>query len=429
MNAKDIQIKAKKISELENLEDERIINDSYVVVSYTENGSKENYKLQLKKLLNNVHIEKPETEYSLNIFTNGVILLRQSPGPYYKDTIITLEFKAMEQYELTDSSPFVSNCTISSWNKNSGKLTIKVSGTGNPIINISAASLLTYIINYSGLQFIDVYTNKLIYRKNDIINLNLTPQEGYILPNNSNAFNVEGGSIISYNNIDGLLRIKVNNNVIISGSAVERPKYNINVNIPNASIRYTPNKEFYYKDDIVYLTITPNTGYNAPNLLFTTNCELISYENNIATIKITGEGNVSINGTCTLKSYTLNVNLTNVTITKNPEKVSYNYGDEITFNITPNEGYNMPIRSNISISGGDIKSYNNGILKILVKNNVTLNITASQPAIIEKYYFGMTYTGEGYFETNQAILRDNSLLYYFNGNITNLNSEYISYTC
>ena len=52
MESTQLKIKAKKISELDNFIDRHTITDNgenaYVILAYTENGARENYKISLK---------------------------------------------------------------------------------------------------------------------------------------------------------------------------------------------------------------------------------------------------------------------------------------------------------------------------------------------------------------------------------------------
>ena len=58
MGSAQLKIKAKKISELDNFIDSHTITDNgenaYVILAYTENGARENYKISLKNFVNEI---------------------------------------------------------------------------------------------------------------------------------------------------------------------------------------------------------------------------------------------------------------------------------------------------------------------------------------------------------------------------------------
>jgi hypothetical protein len=432
MSARDIQIKAKKISELENLEDEEKISNSYVVVSYTENGAKENYKLKLQSLINNAAALQSNKEYAIHVYTNGAKLVSQSAGPYVKDSVVSLAFKPLENYRLTDNSYFITNCELISWVPQYGRLNFKITGTGNPTINITAESLMTYIINYAGLENMYVTIPKMSFIKNEEFEMTLRPFNGYELPNSINDFSISGGTLISYNKSTGKLRIRVIENMIITGSAIEKQKYNVNISIENGTYTINPNSLTFYKDDQFTITLRGNKGYNVPSQINVSNGTLISYENGVAVIKVDGTGDITVSGSSIYKEIQLTIIASNITYIKSPNQSTYHINDIVRITLTPNAGYILPKRSNIVLNGCTIVSYSNNELtiKITNDNNVKVTINAETPEVIETYYFGMTYAGEGYFRDKLISLDNETELRVFDENNTliNINSPYISST-
>lgn len=438
MSAREIQIKAKKISELENLEDEEKISNAYVVVSYTENGAKENYKVKLQSLIDNAASMQTNKEYAIHVYTNGAALVSQSSGPYLKDTIVSLSFKALSNYQLTDHSYFITNCELISWNAQYGRLNFKITGTGNPVINIVADSLMTYIINYSGLENIRVNVPKMSFTKNEEFVMNLYPYIGYELPNSINDFSISGGTLLSYDKSSGNLRIKVIENMIIAGFAIEKPKYNVNISIENATYTINPSALSFYKDDQFTIIINPNKGFNVPSQINVINGTLISYNNGVATIKVNGTGNISIFGSSIYKEIQLSVISEYLSYTIYPSQSTYHINDIITIILIPEVGYILPKRANIQVSNCSITSYNDNELKVKITNDTNLiarvTVRATQQPITETYYFGMTYAGEGYFRDKTITSTTGDILHIFDDanpliNVeTMLQSPYISST-
>ena len=437
MSAQNIQIKTKKISELDNLQDEKKIANSYIVVSYTENGAKENYKVKIQDLINNASSTTPiEKEYAIHIFANGAKLISQSSGPYLKDTVVSLSFRALDNYQLTNNSCFITNCELISWHAQYGRLNFRITGTGDPVINISAESLLTYIINYSGLRNMYVNILKMSFLKNEEFDIILTPYNGYELPTSASSFSLSGGTIVNYNKTTGKLRIKVIENMILSGEAIEKQKFNININIENSSYTISPNSLSFYENDEFTITLKPNKGYNAPLQLNVTNGTIISYNNGnngnngIAKIKVDGTGDINISGTSEYKEIILSVIASNLNYTKSPNQSTYHINENVTIDITPNSGYISPKRSNISVNGCSIVSYENNklIIKITNDSNVKVTLNAELPEIIETYYFGMTYAGEGYFKEKIVTASTGETLHIFDeeNTLISVDSSYIT---
>jgi len=430
MNARNIQINAKKISELEDLSImEKIIN-SYIVVSYTENGAKENYKIKLQYLIDQFVNLK---EYALNIITNGAKLTNQINGSYRKDDIISLTFIPLSSdYQLTDDSYFTTNCVVENASMLDGKLNlnIKVTGVGNPIICISAESLITYMLNYSGLTNMQVELPKSSFKKNEIFELTLTADKGYKLPESINDFILTGGQLMDYNKLTGKLKIKVNENMVLSGNAIELPKFNVNVNIENASYIINSSSSIFYKDDIFTITINPIKGYYVPQQLNVTNGTIISYDNNIVTIKINGTGDVNVNGAANYKEIPLSIECSNLTYELIQDQLTYHINDVIKIIMTPDDGYVSPNIDNIISRGCEIISYENNelFIKIIDDNNVYIKLNAEIPYKENLYYFGMTYSGEGYFKEKIITASTGETLHIFDNEDTliNINSPYIS---
>ena len=96
----------------------------------------------------------------------------------------------------------------------------------------------------------------------------------------------------------------------------------------------TPTKATYTHGETVTLQATPNTGYH-----FTSWSGDLSGSTNPATI--TMDGNKTVTAGFAINTYTLMVNATNGSVIATPSKSTYNHGETVTLQATPNTGYSF----------------------------------------------------------------------------------------
>ncbi len=119
-------------------------------------------------------------------------------------------------------------------------------------------------------------------------------------------------------------------------------------------------------------TISPNTGYHVDSVIVdgTTQGALTSYAFNNVTANHTITAKFAIN------TYTLTVNATNGSVTKNPNQSTYNYGTSVQLTATPATGYSF-----VNWSGDLTGSTNPASITMNANKTVTANFALTAPTI------------------------------------------------
>jgi len=111
--------------------------------------------------------------------------------------------------------------------------------------------------------------------------------------------------------------------------------YTLNTTAVNGTVAKSPDKASYNSGETVTLQATPNTGYDFANWSGDA-----SGTNNPVTITMNSNKSVTANfAVHTPTTYTLSITATNGSVTKTPDKTSYNYGETVTIQAVPNTGY------------------------------------------------------------------------------------------
>jgi len=143
--------------------------------------------------------------------------------------------------------------------------------------------------------------------------------------------------------------------------------YTLNTTAVNGTVAKSPDKANYNSGDTVTLTATPNTGYNFANWSGD-----VSGTN--SSVTITMNSNKSVTANFAVQTYMLSITATNGSVTKTPDKTSYNYGDTVTLTATPNTGYNFANWS------GDASGSSN---PVTITMNTNKSVTANFNAIVD----------------------------------------------
>ncbi len=148
--------------------------------------------------------------------------------------------------------------------------------------------------------------------------------------------------------------------------------YSLNINANNGTVTKNPNKTSYGCGEKVTLTAVPNSCYEFTG--FSGACS-----GTACTLTMDSDKTVSAN--FRLKTFSLNITATNGTVTKNPNKTSYDCGEKVTLTATPNTGYKFDHWE------GDLTGNQSSV-------NVTMNWNMTVKAVFAPV--GITYNISGY---------------------------------
>ena len=137
--------------------------------------------------------------------------------------------------------------------------------------------------------------------------------------------------------------------------------YTITVSATNGTVTKNPDQETYVTGTTVELTATPDEGYH-----FVEWSGDASGSANPITITMDGDKNITAN--FAINTYSLSVNATNGTVSKNPDQSTYGHGTTVELTATPNTGYNF-----VNWSGDASGSANPLTITMDGNKNITAN--------------------------------------------------------
>jgi uncharacterized repeat protein (TIGR02543 family) len=108
--------------------------------------------------------------------------------------------------------------------------------------------------------------------------------------------------------------------------------YALTVNASNGSVARSPNKTTYNAGETVTLTPNPNSCYRFANWSG-------DASGTANPLTVTMNGNKTITANFVLNTYTLTVNATNGSVSRSPNKTTYNCGETVTLTPSPNSCY------------------------------------------------------------------------------------------
>ncbi len=106
--------------------------------------------------------------------------------------------------------------------------------------------------------------------------------------------------------------------------------YSMNISATNGTVTKTPDRAFYNCGETVTLKANPNNCYEFTG--FSGDCTGTA-------CTLTMDSNKSVTANFRQKIYSINITANNGTVTKNPDKTSYNCGDTVTITANPNNCY------------------------------------------------------------------------------------------
>ncbi len=255
--------------------------------------------------------------YTLTInATNGTVTKNPNQATYDSNSTVQLTAIPATGYHFT------------SW---SGDLT----GSTNPA-NVTMDRNKTITANFA----INTYTltinatngtvtknpNQATYDSNSTVQLTALPATGY-------HFTSWSGDLTGSTNPATVTMDR--NKTITANFAINT--YTLTTNATNGTVTKNPDQASYDSATVVQLTATPSASYNFTG--WTGNVPVGHESDNPLTL--TMDANKTITANFSIKTFTLTVNATNGTVTKNPNQASYDSATVVQLTATPATGYHF----------------------------------------------------------------------------------------
>ncbi len=295
-------------------------------------------------------------------------------GSYYGSTSVTVSAVANTGYTFlnwTENGNIVS--TISNY-------TFTISGNRTLVANFALSTYTLIVTSNNGT--VTKNPNQTNYNYGSSVILTATPSIGY-------TFTGWNGDATGSTNP---LTITMNGNKSITANFAINT-YTLTVTSVNGTVSKNPNQTNYNYGTTVTLTATPSTGYT-----FTGWSGDATGSTNPLTV--TMNGNKSITANFAINTYTLTVNATNGTVTKNPNQANYNYGSTVQLTVTPSIGYTFTGWS------GDATGSTNPLTVMMNSNkNITANFAINRYSVTltADPTTGGTVTGNGTYDYGSSI--------------------------
>ena len=284
MESTQLKIKAKKISELDNFIDRHTITDNgenaYVILAYTENGARENYKISLKNFVTEISSstsidDETIKQKIISLINSGELIIPtikgddgpQGPqGPQGEGADIDIDDIQNRLNELQ-------------------QLINKYHKQYNIIYNLEHISALS--------------TNPSTMSMDESITLRFSVEKGYGMPDSAT---VNGAKSFSYDksnksiNIKGVNKDAENITIILKG-VINQVTLSFNLtNITYEMISEVPLDGLYQLSNIIQIKLTPALSYSLPKNIDLIGASLMSYsqDTGMLTIKCEGTKNMII---------------------------------------------------------------------------------------------------------------------------------------
>jgi len=309
--------------------------------------------------------------YTLNVGVNppgsGSVTKNPNKSSYNYNEVVQLTASPAAGY------------TFSSWSGDASGTANPLSVTMNSNKNITANfTPITYTLNVSvnppGSGSVTKNPNKSSYNYNEVVQLTASPAAGY-------TFSSWSGDASGTANP---LSVTMNSNKNITANFTPITyTLNVSVNPPGSgSVTKNPNKSTYNYNEVVQLTAAPAAGYTFSGW----SGDASGTANPLSVIM---NSNKNITANFTPITYTLNVSVTPAgsgSVTRNPDKSSYNYNEAVQLTATPAAGYTF------SSWSGDASGTAN---PLSVTMNSNKNITANFTPITYTLNIGVNPPGSG----------------------------------
>ena len=284
MGSAQLKIKAKKISELDNFIDSHTITDNgenaYVILAYTENGARENYKISLKNFVNEISNstsidDETIKQKIISLINSGEVVIPTIKG---------------------DTGP-------------QGPQGPQGDGADIDIDDIqNRLNELQQLINKYHKKYDIVYVLEHIYASSDnptsmssdeSVTLSFYVEAGYRMPD---SVTVNGAESFSYDlsnksiNINGVNKDADNVTIILKG-IINKVMLSFNlINITYEMISEVPVNGLYQLSNIIQIKLIPALSYSLPKNIDLIGASLMSYsqDTGMLTIKCEGTKNMTI---------------------------------------------------------------------------------------------------------------------------------------
>ena len=283
---------------------------------------------------------------------------------------VTLIYSANSGFNLPDSvtQSNITGATFVSWDKSTGKLTIK-NPTGNITIKI-ASTAKVYTITKTLSNITGDNSNNYTITHGKSRSLIFTANIGYTLPSTVNQSNVTGATFVSWDKSTGRLEIKnPTSNVTIKLSATIN-SYSI-VNKLDCILADRNNPTSITHNSQVSLAYSAPSGYKLPATVYQaniSNATLVGWSitNGIGTLIIKNPtGPVTITLSANSQAYAITINSNHITQdSNNPSFIHFN--STATLNFSPTAGYHFP--SDVTVEGATKQSWNDASGTLIIKN-------------------------------------------------------------
>ena len=331
----------------------------------------------------------PPVQYSLtvNVIGSGTVTKNPDKSTYNQGDQVTLTAVANSGYSFGGWSGDVNGMTNPVTLTMNGNKTVTATFTQAP----APPTQYSLTVNVVGSGSVTKNPDKPSYNAGDQVTLTATPGSGY-------SFSNWSGDAIGTTNPVTLI---MNGNKTVTATFTQAPapptQYSLTVNVVGSgSVTKNPDKPTYNQGDQVTLTATAASGYS-----FGSWSGDASGSTNPVTLTMNGNRTVVANFTQIPPSppqYSLTVNVVGSgSVTKNPDKSTYNQGDQVTLTATANSGYSFG-----SWSGDASGSANPVTLTMNGNRTVVANFTQTPPA---QYTLTVNVNGSGSVSKNpdQAI--------------------------
>ena len=135
----------------------------------------------------------------------------------------------------------------------------------------------------------------------------------------------------------------------------------------------------------VTVTATPANGYEFVN--WTGSGAPAGAAANNSSISVTMNSNLTLTANFRLRQYTLTINHTNGSVSRNPNQITYNHGTQVALTATPNSGYKFVNWAGTGAPTG--VAANNPVATITMNSNLTLTANF---ALLERRQTTQTFT-------------------------------------
>ena len=298
--------------------------------------------------------------YTLTVSTVGCGTVTKNPNLsyYYYNDQVTLTAQPCTGWRFAGWSGDLSGTT------NPATLTMN---EDKSVIAIFTEIGYTLTVNIDGCGSVTKDPNEATYTYGEVVTLTADPCDGW-------SFSRWSGDLVSTQNP---ATITINGDKVVT-ARFTRDQYTLTVNVVGSgSVTKSPNQSYYYYGDEVTLTAEAATGWSFDHW-----SGALSGDENPATLTI--YGNTTVTATFTRDRYTLSVNVVgNGTVTTDPEKSYYYYGEWVTLTATPATGWRFGYWSGALTGTTNPK-------ELFMNGNKTVTAT-----FIRQYHLTVTLDGDG----------------------------------